>query len=147
MGGIKLSDIFKSFGFLTGKVEQMLEEDFIEQLKPYGINARQFGVLIRIKERPNTSQKEIAEDLKIDRTSMVDHVDRLESLHYINRDKNSNDRRSYCLNLTEKGKKTVDDCLELMNQSEREVLSALEDEEKDAFKKYLIKIVKRIGEK
>lgn len=147
MGGVKLSDIFKSFGYLTGKVGQILEEDFIEQLKPYDINARQFGVLIRIKERPNTSQKEIAEDLKIDRTSMVDHVDHLESLHYINRDKNLKDRRSYCLTLTEKGEKTITDCWELMNQSERNVLSALEDEEKEAFKKYLIKIVKRIGEK
>lgn len=141
-----MSDIYKSFGFLTGKVEQLLEADFAEKLKPYCINARQFAVLIKVKERPNTSQKEIGEDLRIDRTSMVEHIDKLESLQYIQRLKNIKDRRAYCLSLTEKGNEILNECWGLLDLSESNVLSVLEDEEKNMFKKHLIKILNRNGE-
>nr|WP_257985634.1 MULTISPECIES: MarR family transcriptional regulator [Bacillus] len=108
------------------------------------MNARQYGVLIKVNEMPNSSQKEIAEELKIDRTTMVDHVDHLESLKYIARVKNPEDRRSYCLSITEKGKQTLDKCWEILQQSEQNVLAALDNEEKALFKRYLKKILKGV---
>ncbi|PLR84410.1 MarR family transcriptional regulator [Bacillus canaveralius] len=139
-----MSIILESYGFLAGKVVQLLELDFIDKLKTYEINARQYGVLIKVNEMPNSSQKEIAEELKIDRTTMVDHVDHLESLKYIARVKNPEDRRSYCLSITEKGKQTLDKCWEILQQSEQNVLAALDNEEKALFKRYLKKILKGV---
>lgn len=86
-----MSRVLESYGFLTRKVKQLLELNLIEKLKPYDINARQYGVLIKINEKPNLSQKEIAAELKIDRTTMVDFIDHLESLQYVIRIKNQKD--------------------------------------------------------
>ncbi|MGE6347813.1 MarR family winged helix-turn-helix transcriptional regulator [Bacillus mycoides] len=134
--------ILDSFGFLTGKVEQLLELDFAEKLTPYNINAKQYGVLMKIDEKPNLSQKEIAEELQIDRTTMVDFIDHLETLHYLIRTKNPQDRRSYCIQITDKGKEVLESCWELLCQSEMDILSPLDKEEQLFFKTCLLKILK-----
>lgn len=137
-----MSRIFKSYGFITGKVEQLFEMAFSKELAPYDINVKQYGVLIKIDENPNSSQKEIAEELKIDRTTMVSFVDHLEVLKYLTRTKNAQDRRSYCLTITEKGKQILEDCWGALEQSERKIISSLSDQEARLFKDLLIKIFK-----
>lgn len=137
-----MSIILQSYGFLTGKVSQLLELDFIEKLKPYHINAKQYGILIQVNEKPNLSQKEIATNLKIDRTTMVDFIDHLESLHYLIRVKNPSDRRSYCIQITEKGQAVLEDCWGLLKQSEMNILSPLTEEEQLVLKTCLLKILK-----
>ncbi|WP_242220990.1 MarR family winged helix-turn-helix transcriptional regulator [Bacillus cereus group sp. BfR-BA-01380] len=141
-----MSRILESYGFLTGKVEQLLELDLIEKLKPYDINARQYGVLIKINEKPNLSQKEIAAELKIDRTTMVDFIDHLESLQYVTRIKNQKDRRSYCIQITNKGQEVLENCWGLLTQSEMDILSSLTKEEQLFLKTCLLKILKNTEE-
>ncbi|MCM3737050.1 MarR family transcriptional regulator [Bacillus cytotoxicus] len=141
-----MSRILDSYGFLTGKVEQLLELDLIERLKSYDINARQYGVLIKINEKPNLYQKEIADELKIDRTTMVDFIDHLESLQYVNRIKNPKDRRSYCIQITNKGQAVLENCWDLLTQSEMKILSSLTKEEQLFFKTCLLKILKNTEE-
>ncbi|HDX9580458.1 TPA: MarR family transcriptional regulator [Bacillus pseudomycoides] len=141
-----MSRILDSYGFLTGKVEQLLELDLIERLKSYDINARQYGVLIKTNEKPNLSQKEIADELKIDRTTMVDFIDHLESLQYVNRIKNPKDRRSYCIQITNKGQEVLENCWGLLTQSEMKILSSLTKEEQLFFKTCLLKILKNTEE-
>lgn len=64
-----MSKLFDSYGFLIGKIVQLLEKDFIDKLMSFKIDARQYGVLVKVYERPNMSQIQIAEELKIDRTT------------------------------------------------------------------------------
>ncbi|SFD04534.1 DNA-binding transcriptional regulator, MarR family [Bacillus sp. 491mf] len=137
-----MSRILESYGFLTGKVEQLLELDLIEKLAPYDINARQYGVLIKINEKPNLSQKEIANELKIDRTTMVDFIDHFESLQYVIRIKNPKDRRSYCIQITNKGQEVLENCWGMLTQSEMKILSPLTEEEQFFLKTCLLKILK-----
>lgn len=135
-----MSKLFDSYGFLTGKIVQLLEEDFIDKLKSFELDARQYGVLVKVYERPGMSQIQIAEELKIDRTTMAERAEQLESLHYITRVKNPQDKRTYCLNITKQGKELLEKCWELLQQSEDKVLSPLSDDEKEHFKNYLLKI-------
>lgn len=135
-----MSKLLDSYGFLTGKVVQLLEEDFVDQLKSFGIDARQYGVLVKVYERRDMSQIQIAEELKIDRTTMAERAQQLESLHYITRVKNPQDKRTYCLNITKQGIELLEKCWELLQQSESNVLSPLNDQEKKDFKNYLLKI-------
>lgn len=141
-----MSRLFESYGFITGKVAQLFELDFAEKLKPYGINVKQYGVLIKIDETPNLSQKEIADELKIDRTTMVSFVDHLEALKYLTRTKNAQDRRSYCLTITEQGKQVVENCWDSLKESQIKIISSLSDEEAKLFNQLLMKIVKNQGE-
>ncbi|WLR52494.1 MarR family transcriptional regulator [Bacillus tianshenii] len=135
-----MSKLINSFGFLTGKVVQLLEEDFVDKLKLFEIDARQYGMLVKVYENPGMSQKKIAEELKIDRTTMAERAEKLELLNYITRVKNPEDKRTYCLNITDKGIEILEKCWELLRQSEEGVLFPLNDKEKESFKSYLLKI-------
>ena len=137
-----MSRILKSYGFITGKVSQLFELNFVEKLTPYDINAKQYGVLIKIDEKPNSSQKEIAEELRIDRTTMVSFIDHLEGLKYLTRTKNPQDRRSHLLMITEKGKKVLESCWDLLEQSERGIISPLNSQEVHLLNDFLLKILK-----
>lgn len=130
----------QSYGFLLGKVLQRMETKFVEGLSPFKINARQYGVLLFIEESPYSSQKDISEKLQIDRTTMVSHIDHLEGLGYVERTRNPNDRRSYSLLITPKGKDVVDSRWKFLIDTELEVLAPLSDQEKQLLKEILIKV-------
>ncbi|WP_235863364.1 MarR family winged helix-turn-helix transcriptional regulator [Ureibacillus sinduriensis] len=134
----------QSYGFLLGKVLQQMEDKFAEGLIPFNINARQYGVLLFIQGNPYSSQKDISENLKIDRTTMVSHIDHLETLGFVERSKNPNDRRSYSLLITEKGNDVLDSRLEFLNHIELEVLTPLNPNEKQLLKDLLVKVWKSL---
>ncbi|HEX7066532.1 MAG TPA: MarR family transcriptional regulator, partial [Bacillales bacterium] len=104
------------------------------------LDAKQYGTLLLVNEKPYSSQKEIAEIQKVDRTTMVGYVDLLESLEYVQRTKNPDDRRSYCLVMTEKGKEVLAACSGFLEETELQVLSALNKEEQRLLKQLLSKI-------
>ena len=130
----------QSYGFLLGKVLQHMETKFAEGLAPYGIDSRQYGVLLFINGNPYSSQKDISENLKIDRTTMVSHIDHLETLGYVERRRNPNDRRSYSLLITSKGNEVLDSRWEFLIRTELDVLDPLSHQEKQLLKELLVRI-------
>ncbi|MEN8698457.1 MarR family winged helix-turn-helix transcriptional regulator [Bacillus infantis] len=130
----------QSYGFLLGKVLQQMEAKFAEGLAPYEINARQYGVLLFIQANPYSSQKDISENLQIDRTTMVSHIDHLETLGFVERTRNPNDRRSYSLLITPKGNDVLDSRWQFLINTELEVLAPLSNQEKQLLKEFLIKV-------
>jgi DNA-binding MarR family transcriptional regulator len=134
----------QSYGFLLGKALQQMEQKFAEGLAPFNINSRQYGVLLFIEENPYSSQKDISENLHIDRTTMVSHIDHLETLRFVERTKNPNDRRSYSLLITEKGKEVLNSRWEFLTDVESEVLTPLNQQERQLLKDFLIRIWKSL---
>ncbi|MEN3156492.1 MULTISPECIES: MarR family winged helix-turn-helix transcriptional regulator [Priestia] len=134
----------QSYGFLLGKALQQMEQKFAEGLAPFNINSRQYGVLLFIEENPYSSQKDISDNLQIDRTTMVSHIDHLETLRFVERTKNPNDRRSYSLLITEKGKEVLNSRWEFLTDVESEVLTPLNQQERQLLKGFLIRIWKSL---
>ena len=134
----------QSYGFLLGKALQQMEQKFAEGLAPFNINSRQYGVLLFIEENPYSSQKDISDNLQIDRTTMVSHIDHLETLKFVERTKNPNDRRSYSLLITEKGKEVLHSRWEFLTDVESEVLTPLNQQERQLLKDFLIRIWKSL---
>jgi DNA-binding MarR family transcriptional regulator len=130
----------QSYGFLLGKALQQMESKFAEGLIPFDINSRQYGVLLFVQENPYSSQKDISENLQIDRTTMVSHIDHLETLGFVERTRNPNDRRSYSLRITEKGNDVLDSRWEFLTNVESEVLAPLNQQERESLKDFLVKI-------
>lgn len=130
----------KSYGFLLGKVLQEMESKFADGLVDFNINARQYGVLLFIEGNPYSSQKDISENLQIDRTTMVSHIDHMETLGFVERTRNPKDRRSYSLVITGKGKGVLDSRWEFLSHVESEVLAPLNQQEKQLFKEFLVKV-------
>ncbi|QSX23537.1 MarR family winged helix-turn-helix transcriptional regulator [Priestia megaterium] len=134
----------QSYGFLLGKALQQMEQKFADGLAPFNINSRQYGVLLFIEENPYSSQKDISDNLQIDRTTMVSHIDHLETLRFVERTKNPNDRRSYSLLITEKGKEVLNSRWEFLTDVESEVLTSLNQQERQLLKDFLIRIWKSL---
>jgi DNA-binding MarR family transcriptional regulator len=137
---IKMEKWNNSYGFLLGKILQEMESKFADGLVDFTINARQYGVLLFIEGNPYSSQKDISENLQIDRTTMVSHIDHMETLGFVERTKNSKDRRSYSLVITGKGKEVLDSRWEFLSHVESEVLTPLNQQEKQLFKEFLVKV-------
>lgn len=137
---MKLEKWNQSYGFLLGKVLQQMETRFADGLAQYDINARQYGVLLFIEGNPYSSQKDISESLQIDRTTMVSHIDHLETLGFVERTRNPNDRRSYSLLITPKGNDVLNSRWEFLIKTELEVLAPLSQQERKLLKDLLVKV-------
>src|SRR5215469_10428787 len=81
-----------SIGFLLNKAAQILLDEFESGLRPFKLNAREFGVLLFIDENGGQSQQQIATSLWIDRTTMVAIIDNLERAGYVVRVRDPQDR-------------------------------------------------------
>src|SRR5579859_1242484 len=73
------------------------------RLAPMGLSVQLCGVLNRLAVGP-VSQRELGDQLGIDRTTMVELIDDLESKQVVRRTRNPADRRSYFIVLTPKGR-------------------------------------------
>jgi DNA-binding MarR family transcriptional regulator len=73
------------------------------RLAPLGLTVQLCGVLNRLAVGA-ISQHELGEQLGIDRTTMVELIDDLEAQGVVVRQRNSDDRRAYSIQLTPKGR-------------------------------------------
>ena len=95
-----------------------------------GITPPQFGTLLLIEANPDVSQSAIAEALRFDRSTLVQIVDRLEERGLVNRRVSAQDRRSYALQLTPEGAKTLARLKKAAVDHEANAASALDDGER-----------------
>jgi DNA-binding MarR family transcriptional regulator len=100
-------DLAERTGFLVGKIHFMHREAGNRALAPVGIDVRDFGTMTTIADRPS-SQQDIARMLGVSGTLVVQIVDALERRGLVERRRNPDDRRSYVLQLTEAGRKTLE---------------------------------------
>src|SRR5260370_41947072 len=74
-----------------------------KRLAPMGLTVRLCGVLNLLRNGP-ISQQELGEQLRIDRTTIVELIDQLERQGVVVRRRNAAGRRSYALVLTPQGR-------------------------------------------
>lgn len=75
-----------------------------ERLHPLGLSPRAWGVLSTLLESGPLAQIDLATALSIDRTAMVYLLDELEAAGLVERVRNRDDRRSFLVHLTPKGR-------------------------------------------
>ncbi len=99
---------------LTGRTVHLLSlahhavsESFAQRLREIGLTAPQYGTLRTLDATGPTSQQAIAEQLGLSGTAILQTVDRLEADQLVKRHRNQNDRRSYALELTPRGRNAL----------------------------------------
>src|SRR5918996_1540381 len=117
--------LMKRVGFLLTMVKGGTEAICMEALAPLGLHVRQFGLLTVLATEGPRSQQELAEWVRMDRTTMVALVDSLEERGYVRRERNPEDRRAYLLQLTPEGKRIQVRARKVMLGAEEEVLGSL----------------------
>lgn len=96
-----MNDIsFGKYASILYRYTQMIVNN---KLKGYGFGSGQYLFLIAIHKAEGISQKDLTHRLNVDKATTAKALNKLEELDYIERRKDPNDKRFYCIYLSDKG--------------------------------------------
>mgnify|MGYP001550951407 CR=1 FL=1 len=126
-------EVRAGFVGLVGKLPRQWRRAIDVQLEPLGLTEATWVALLHISRANETMrQKDIAQSLSLDNSSVVRLLSTLERGGYIERQKGQADRRSKTLALTPIGKKTVGKVERVSTEARREWLGAVSDADLEA---------------
>ena len=111
--------------FLLIKAGDRTRDLFNEYLKSIELHSKHFGILFWLSQQDARTQVELGEQMKIDRAPMVQLIDRLEKQGLVERTPHPSDRRAHAIKITDAGRKTYQQALEIAAKVETEVLGSL----------------------
>ncbi|AKB85264.1 MarR family winged helix-turn-helix transcriptional regulator [Methanococcoides methylutens] len=101
------------------------------ELEPYGIGGAQLQILMPLYKMDGISQELLAQTIKVDKTTIARSIKKLVDKGYILRQTDEKDRRSYRIFLTEKGKTTEHEMMEIFNRWENNLLSKFDNDQRE----------------
>lgn len=90
-------------GFLVHRTDVKMTNFFTKMLKQYEVTPEQWGIILALDTERATSQKELAEAIDRDQTTVVRMIYSLEKKEIVRRIQNDSDKRSHNLFLSDKG--------------------------------------------
>jgi DNA-binding MarR family transcriptional regulator len=94
------------------------------------LSFRSFSILSVLSHSPASSQSELAQQIGLDKTTMMAALDHLEAEKLLRRENSSKDRRVRMISLTAKGEKRLEQARKLTQEREEQALSGLNKKEK-----------------
>lgn len=110
-----------------------MDRRFSKSLLSSDIDSRGYGILVTLINHHAITQIKIGELMSIDRTTVGQLIDILETKGFVKRKQNPKDRRQNLVVLTNEGQNLVRQKWEEMRQIERSVISNLSDWQKEVF--------------
>jgi DNA-binding MarR family transcriptional regulator len=133
--------VSRRLGYLFKHAQMRMDELNMRALAPFGIDARELGILLVIASHEAGSQQQAARRLGIDRTSMVARIDALEDKGLLTRHPHATDRRRNVVELTDAGRDTVRRATEASERAEAALLASLTPDEGEQLREALQGIV------
>lgn len=130
----------KHTGFLLRRAQQKHVATWQETISG-DTTSVQFGVLAVLARRPGSAQKEICEELDIDRSTIADVCTRMEKNGLVHRTAAVEDRRRNVLELTEAGQEELARIQPLVDQVQKNLTAALSLEEHEQLRALLAKLI------
>jgi DNA-binding MarR family transcriptional regulator len=134
-------DVRTRLGYLLKHAHARLEQLHAEALEPFGIDARELGVLLVLAGDTTSSQHEVAQRLGVDRTTMVAMIDVLEGKDIVSRQPDPADRRRNLVSLTAKGTRALAGATHASDDAERQLLASLSSREQQQLRAALRAVV------
>ena len=128
-------------GYLIRRLHQIHYALFFEECDAFGVTPVQYGLLTILSTSPDADQVTLANALGIDRTNVADVLRRLEHGGLIRRRRSVEDRRMVLARLTPAGEDLVERMHPFMASAQERLLSALSDDERDAFLATLMRLL------
>lgn len=101
-------DILPSLlGYHIRHAQIALWRDFVSSVGEPAIRSGMFSILVLSEANPGIVQTQLSQELDIDKASMVQLIDRLEALGWVQRRRSSEDRRRQGIHLTAEGRKRL----------------------------------------
>lgn len=115
------------------------------ELEPYGIGSGQFPFLMRLLHHDGISQENLTKALNCDRATGTRALNKLEEKGYVRRDTDPQDKRAYCVFLTEKSRLLEPVIRRISSQINDVVFKGFTDEEKTLFLNMIIRAIGNIS--
>jgi DNA-binding MarR family transcriptional regulator len=135
--------LIESVGFVLSKLAQRVVRLAEAKMAALGIQTKHLGVLATIVERGPLSQKAVGEALLIDRTTMVQLADKLESLGLVERRPDPVDRRVSLLHLTADGETAYRRARSLVREAEAHLLDCLSADDRWKLHRLLVRVLEQ----
>jgi MarR family transcriptional regulator for hemolysin len=126
--------------WLLSRASHALTTEMAAALEQTGLSPRAHMVLTAALEGEHT-QIELARAVGLDKTTMVATVDDLERAGWAARRPSPTDRRARVIAVTEAGRKKLEEAEDAVARVRRDVLDALDDDEREVFLEALSRLV------
>lgn len=128
-------------GFNLRMAQEAAFEAFSRRSQEIGESPGRFATLMLIARNPGISQTELSQAAGRDKSSLTPVVEDLERRGLVERKRTDQDRRTYCLNLTAAGKKTLTQLTRCARRHERNLDHLIGARDR----KWFIQILKKIA--
>lgn len=128
-------------GHLVRRLQQIAVALFMAETGLYDLTPLQYAALLAIRENPGCDQTTLANYVALDRSTIADVVERLESKRLIRRKPGVRDRRTKRLDLTAAGRKLVVAASPAVGAVQDIILSPLKPAERAVFMALLRRLV------
>lgn len=139
-GGVDLGLLPNLIGYQLRLAQVAIFRDFRKSLGEYDITPGLFGVLVLIEANAGMKQTDLARAVHLDRSTVVNVIDNLETMNLVERRAVEGDRRSKALFLTANGKTLLQKLKRQVAEHERRLARNLSTAEREQ----LVELLQRI---
>lgn len=140
MRKLDLSESVGTLIALAAKSQERLAE--IEMKKQLGLTPAQWKVILVLNMMDGLTQKEIAEKINIDGSTLVPVIDKMEQSGLVERKADSKDRRNNRIFLTKKSESTVDSIIMIILQLRKIIYNGISEDQISSIKNVLKTLIK-----
>lgn len=138
-------DLESCICFINNRVSKKMADMFNERLATFGVTRVQWIAMYYLLKYGVMSQKDLADRMDLKESTVARLVDRMESENLIERIKDASDRRVTNIELTESGRKRMEELLPEGQKMSDFFSKGITDEEIEVFKRVLDKFMKNIS--
>lgn len=110
-------------------------------LKCFGLTGQQMGYMKMIHDNPGISQEEIVRVARMDKGAVAKSIRDMADKGYVIRNQNPDDKRAYCLSLTEKAEEICSEGDRHSREFEKRLTAGMSEDEVELFGILLGKII------
>jgi len=122
-----------AFGFLLHDIARLMRKNFNHRVQTLGLTQAQYRVILHLSRCEGIQQVALAEILEIQPITLARLLDKLEAANMIERRRDPNDRRAFCLYLTASAYPLLETILQLAAQTRIDATGALTTRELSSF--------------
>ncbi|CAN5166845.1 MarR family winged helix-turn-helix transcriptional regulator [soil metagenome] len=137
----KLPNAAYNSGILQGKAYRTLQNHLTGVLKPYGVSIPEWKILGKLYDNQKLKVVELANALDVDPPLITKLINRLESVNFVEREREPEDQRIVWVKQTEKGKKLIPELEIAVRKELGYLLDGVTRDDMAAYKKVLQTIV------
>jgi len=126
--------------FIVARVAAEISARGAAAISGLRLDGRQLLVLMALGSQEPVSQRELGERLGIDRTTMVQTIDRLEAAGRVGRSRSPQDRRAYDVRMTAAGRRALARANEALKRCEEEFVAGLSQRERETLRLLLLRL-------